>query len=74
MGLSFTIALALQDRSEGKKGVSWGHMGAGGSAGEGMPGNGLLHSATHLEVFKDRKSELLKADHSEPAWDWGKTA
>lgn len=28
------------------------------TAGEGTPGNGLLHSATHVEVFKDRRSEL----------------
>lgn len=41
-------------------------MGAGGSAGEGLPGSGLLYPATHLEVFKGRRSELPRAmrDHS----------
>lgn len=33
-------------------------MGGGDSAGEGAPGNGLLRSATHVEVYKDRREEL----------------
>ena len=33
------------------------HVGVHGSAGEQMPGSGLLHSVIHLEVFKHRRSE-----------------
>lgn len=39
-------------RAEGKKGVSYRHIGAGSSVGEGTPGNGLLHSATLLDVLR----------------------
>lgn len=59
-------------RLEGNKGVSWGYMGVGSFVGEGMLGNGFFYFVIYLEVFKDRKLELLKVDYLEFVWDWGK--